>query len=161
MKNPHVKIPPKSPCANFQSLAEFKNQNFNSKKSFFLTFGLATLTGPLGLWPSRPRWPSPPTGRSLAHLASPPLGPCVPLAYFAEDVFFIDSCLPFSVPSLYSLADAWAPLVSSIFSTVPVEPSRVTTALSLPAPPAPHLKMPPSHYRLPITPPLIPLQTEL
>jgi hypothetical protein len=25
-KNPHVKIPPKSPCANFQSLGIFKNQ---------------------------------------------------------------------------------------------------------------------------------------
>jgi hypothetical protein len=23
-KNPHVKIPPKSPCANFQSLGKFK-----------------------------------------------------------------------------------------------------------------------------------------
>jgi hypothetical protein len=26
MKNPHVKIPPKSPCANFQRLGIFKNQ---------------------------------------------------------------------------------------------------------------------------------------
>jgi hypothetical protein len=25
-KNPHVEIPPKSPCANFQSLGIFKNQ---------------------------------------------------------------------------------------------------------------------------------------
>jgi hypothetical protein len=25
-KNPHVKIPPKSPCANFQSHGIFKNQ---------------------------------------------------------------------------------------------------------------------------------------
>jgi hypothetical protein len=24
-KNPHVKIPPKSPCANFQSIGIFKN----------------------------------------------------------------------------------------------------------------------------------------
>jgi hypothetical protein len=53
-KNPYIKIPPKSPCANFQSLGELKNQFFNSKKSFFFTFGPATLTGPLGLWPSRP-----------------------------------------------------------------------------------------------------------
>jgi hypothetical protein len=30
-KNPHVKIPPKSPCANFQSLSKFKNPIFNSK----------------------------------------------------------------------------------------------------------------------------------
>jgi hypothetical protein len=27
-KNPHVKIPPKSPCANFQSLFIFENSNF-------------------------------------------------------------------------------------------------------------------------------------
>jgi hypothetical protein len=30
-KNPHVKIPPKSPCANFQSLGKFKNPIFNFK----------------------------------------------------------------------------------------------------------------------------------
>jgi hypothetical protein len=30
-KNPHVKIPPKFPCANFQSLDKFKNLIFNSK----------------------------------------------------------------------------------------------------------------------------------
>jgi hypothetical protein len=29
-KNPHVKIPPKSPCANFESLDKFKNPIFNS-----------------------------------------------------------------------------------------------------------------------------------
>jgi hypothetical protein len=30
-KNHHVKIPPKSPCANFQSLGKFKNPIFNLK----------------------------------------------------------------------------------------------------------------------------------
>jgi hypothetical protein len=30
-KNPHVKIPPKFPCANFQSLGKFKNPILNSK----------------------------------------------------------------------------------------------------------------------------------
>jgi hypothetical protein len=34
-KNPHVKIPPKSPCANFQSLAIFKNSIFIRKGIFF------------------------------------------------------------------------------------------------------------------------------
>jgi hypothetical protein len=29
-KNPHVKIPPKSPYTNFQSLGKFKNPIFNS-----------------------------------------------------------------------------------------------------------------------------------
>jgi hypothetical protein len=55
-KNPHVKILSKSPCANFQRLGKFKIQ-FLIQKSFFFTFSPATLTGPLGLWPSRPRWP--------------------------------------------------------------------------------------------------------
>jgi hypothetical protein len=27
-KNPHVKIPPKFPCANFQSLGKFKKSKF-------------------------------------------------------------------------------------------------------------------------------------
>jgi hypothetical protein len=31
-KNPHVKIPPKSPCANFQSLGIFKNQILYGKQ---------------------------------------------------------------------------------------------------------------------------------
>jgi hypothetical protein len=41
-KNPHVQIPPKSPCANFQSLGKFKNKIFNSEILFF-AFGPAPL----------------------------------------------------------------------------------------------------------------------
>jgi hypothetical protein len=41
-KNPHVKIPPKSPSTNFQSLGKFKNPIFNSE-IIFLPFGLANL----------------------------------------------------------------------------------------------------------------------
>jgi hypothetical protein len=52
-KNPHVKIPPNFPGANFQSLGKIQNPISNSK-IFFFTFGPATLTVPLGLWPSRP-----------------------------------------------------------------------------------------------------------
>jgi hypothetical protein len=33
-KNPHVKIAPKSPCANFQSLGIFKNQILFEKEFF-------------------------------------------------------------------------------------------------------------------------------
>jgi hypothetical protein len=33
-KNPHVKIPPKSPCTNFQSLGIFKNLVFIPKRIF-------------------------------------------------------------------------------------------------------------------------------
>jgi hypothetical protein len=62
-KNHHVKIPPKSLCANFQSLGEFKNQIFNSKKIFLLHFWPG--------YPYRPTWP----------LAQPaPLAPLLPQA---------------------------------------------------------------------------------
>jgi hypothetical protein len=51
-KNPHVKIPNKSTCANFQSLGKFQNPISNSKIFFFI-FGLADLAahsafGPVG-----------------------------------------------------------------------------------------------------------------
>jgi hypothetical protein len=35
-KNPHIKIPPKSPCANFQSLGIFKNSIFIQKRILFI-----------------------------------------------------------------------------------------------------------------------------
>jgi hypothetical protein len=41
-KNPHVKIPSKSPCANFQSLGIFKILIFIQKGIFFI------------FWPIRP-----------------------------------------------------------------------------------------------------------
>jgi hypothetical protein len=39
-KNPCVKIPLKSPCANFQSLGKFKNPIFNPKIIFPIHFSL-------------------------------------------------------------------------------------------------------------------------
>jgi hypothetical protein len=57
-KNPHVKIPPKSPPTNFQSLGIFKKQILFGKE-FFHHFGPS-----FGFWPSRgpppfsfPNWP--------------------------------------------------------------------------------------------------------
>jgi hypothetical protein len=61
-KNPHLKIPPNFPCANFQSLDKFKNPIFNSK-IFLLHF--------------RPGYPYRPT-RPLAQPA--PLAPLLPQA---------------------------------------------------------------------------------
>jgi hypothetical protein len=74
-KNPHVKIPPKSPCANFQSLDKFKNPIFNSKFSF-LCFRPGRPCGPLGLWPSRLPLASlsPQAETSLAGPSSPCIG---------------------------------------------------------------------------------------
>jgi hypothetical protein len=50
-KNPHVKIPPKSPSTNFQSLDIFKNQNFMRKRIFpsLLAQSAQRPAGPSGL----------------------------------------------------------------------------------------------------------------
>jgi hypothetical protein len=45
-KNPHVKMPPKSPPTNFQSLGKFKNLIFIKKEFFFSEF---SPLGPAGL----------------------------------------------------------------------------------------------------------------
>jgi hypothetical protein len=57
-KNPHVKIPPKSPSTNFQSLGKFKNPIFNSE-ILFPYFRPGRPCGPLGLRPSQPPLASP------------------------------------------------------------------------------------------------------
>jgi hypothetical protein len=105
-----------------------------------------------------------PTGLGLpaspnrpAHLASQPLSPRVPLAYFAEDIFFFDSRLPFSAPSLSPFTDTWAPLVSSFLHPTPADPDCATTKSRCIRPlrtAAPHLEMPPRAVTRPtITPP--------
>jgi hypothetical protein len=52
-KNPHVKIPPKSPT-NFQSLGKFKNPILIQKFYFFLAFGPVNLAARSAYGPARP-----------------------------------------------------------------------------------------------------------
>jgi hypothetical protein len=102
-----------------------------------ISAGPATTPTGLGL-PAGPNRP--------AHLASPPFGPCLPLAYFADEVFFFDSRLPFLAPSLSPLTDAWALLVSSFLHPVPADPDCATTESRCARPlcaAAPPLEMPP------------------
>jgi hypothetical protein len=119
-KNSHVKIPPKSPCANFQSLGKFKNPIFNSK-ILFLRFQPGQPYGPLGLWPSRPRWPlssrrpTPPLPAHLAHAS---------VASSRKYVFPFGSSLP-SWSLLSRLSVKWARAVSFVFL-----PRRLTIATS-------------------------------
>jgi hypothetical protein len=64
-KNPHLKITPKSPCANFQSLGIFKKSIFIRKGIFFRFWPIrpspacAGLLRPAGrqipAWPTRPK----------------------------------------------------------------------------------------------------------
>jgi hypothetical protein len=61
-KNPCVQIPPKSTCANIQSLGIFKNPIFIQKKNFPSTFGPIS---PAARWPIQPFGPHGPTGRLL------------------------------------------------------------------------------------------------
>jgi hypothetical protein len=62
-KNPHVKIPPKSPSTNFQSLGKFKNPIFNSE-IIFLAFGPANLATRSASGPASPPAAPFPTGRN-------------------------------------------------------------------------------------------------
>jgi hypothetical protein len=62
-KNPHVKIPPKSPSTNFQSLGKFKNPIFNSE-IIFPCFRPGQPCGPFGLWPRQPTGCAVPAGRN-------------------------------------------------------------------------------------------------
>jgi hypothetical protein len=89
-ENPHVKIPPKSPCANLQSLGIFKNQIL-FRKEFFLTIGP---TGPAASWPIRtfspaaalfflqPAIPPPPSPLGLSLSAGPAHLTAQPATFF-------------------------------------------------------------------------------
>jgi hypothetical protein len=63
-KNPHVKIPPKSPCANFQSFGIFKNSIFYQKRNPL------QLSAQSDQWPASPPSLSAPSGQG--GRASPP-----------------------------------------------------------------------------------------
>jgi hypothetical protein len=70
-KNPHIKIPPKSPSTNFQSLGKFKNPIFNSE-IIFPCFRPGQPCGPFGLWPSQPTGRAVPAGRNSPSQPSQP-----------------------------------------------------------------------------------------
>jgi hypothetical protein len=156
-KNLHVKIPPKSSSTNFQSIDKFKNPIFNSEIPFPY-FWPGRPCGPLGCWPSRPRWP---LSSSAGHRPAQAAQPACVVGVIAEVHFLLGFTL--SVLGAFSLstADAWVPCVSSVFPTAPADPSRKSSTLPLPASPAPRLgyhqdfTAPP-----PIISPLNPLQTE-
>jgi hypothetical protein len=76
-KNPHVKIPPKSPCANFKSLDIFKNQIL-FRKEFFRHFRPIRPFGPAAarfLFFSTDHFSPFPTGPRPLGRPSPPSRP--------------------------------------------------------------------------------------
>jgi hypothetical protein len=118
-KNPHVKIPPKSPCANFQSLGILKNSIFIQKR-FFLRF--------------RPIRPSP------AHA-----GPLCPAGCrMCQKVYFLQLCA-FQQRRLLSLTSLPCGAHLSASSPSPSWPTRCRFSSSPPASlccPASNLEMP-------------------
>jgi hypothetical protein len=121
-------------------------------------------------YPSRPTRPSAqpaPLAPLLSRRSKPtgrpkPLSPRASLTYLQKYVFFLISRLSSAAPTLSPLADAWTPLVSFFFSTVPPRPwSEILRAA---APPRRPLRASDAAEPLPLPPsllPLIPLQTEL
>jgi hypothetical protein len=83
-KNPHVKIPPKFPSTNFQSLGKFKNLIFNSE-ILFPYFRPGRPCGLLGLCPASPLASLPPQAKTA------PAGPPSPRV----SRVFTGICFPF------------------------------------------------------------------
>jgi hypothetical protein len=86
-KNLHIKIRPKSPSANFQSLDKFKNLIFNSKISFF-TFGPADLAAQSAVGPAGPAGLSP-LPQAEAHRPAQAARPTHVVGVFVEIHFLL------------------------------------------------------------------------
>jgi hypothetical protein len=123
-KNSHVKICPKSPCANFQSLDKFRNPIFNSE-ILFPCFRPGRPCGPLGRWPSRPHWPL--SSRGLNSTLPAQLAR-VSMAYLRKYVFPFGSRLP-SWPPPSRLSVMWVRAVIFIF--LPHRPTVATSSRRL------------------------------
>jgi hypothetical protein len=129
-KNPHVKIPPKSPSTNFQSLAIIKNQIFIQKEFFpqNSTQSAQRPAGPSGL-SARPAPPPPPFShrpRVRARL----IPAYAALAYLPKVVSSLSLRSPATTPSP-SVTTTRAPPIGFIVSPTPADPDR-----NSPAPPS-------------------------
>jgi hypothetical protein len=153
-KNTHVKIPPKSPCGNFQSLGKFRNLIFNLE-ILFPCFRPGRPCGPLCLWPSRLPLASP-LLQAEAHRPAQAAQPTRAVGVIAEVRFLLGFTYfalgAFSLPT----ADMGDPLVSSVFAIAPADPGRETSTPPLPVLPAPRLDdvkpLPPPHHFPPQSP---------
>jgi hypothetical protein len=98
-KKIHVKIPPKSPSTNFQSLGKFKNPIFNSE-IIFPYFRHGQPCGPFDLWPSQPTGCVVPIGQNHPGW---PIQPARRSRLRGKYVFLFRSRLPESAASPSSL----------------------------------------------------------
>jgi hypothetical protein len=138
-KNPHVKIPPKSPCANFQILGIFKNLIFIRKGIFFRFQPIRSSPTHVGpLCPAGHWLPAQPT-RPKLHWRMP------------KGVFSSTLRTPAETPSLSHVTALWGPPVSSIPFPMPADRCRFTSS----APATPRHPAPPSDAARAVTHPAI------
>jgi hypothetical protein len=129
-KNPDVKIPPKFPSTNFQSVGKFKNPIFNSE-ILFLAFGPADPMARSTSGPASP--PATPSPRAKIVSAGPS-SPCVGRV-FAESTFSL-SVHAFRAGRLSLISLTTGPRLSDVSSPLrrptpvafirPLRPPRAT-----------------------------------
>jgi hypothetical protein len=127
--NPHLKIPPKSPCANFQSPGKFKNPIFIQKR-IFLRFRPNRPSGR----PARPASQSsqPPAFSNTGRARARPIPASAAVAYWPKYVSFFTLRNPATTPSP-SVTAKWGPPVSSIFYLTPANFGHAAASLGHPA----------------------------
>jgi hypothetical protein len=119
-KNPHVKIPLKSPSTNFQSLGKFKNPIFNSEILFLLISARPTLRPTRPLSPASPLATPSPAGRKRS---ASPSSPRVGRVLAGNTFSFSDHAFP-SRPPPPSVTTTRAPPISFVVSPAPADPDR-------------------------------------
>jgi hypothetical protein len=118
-KNPHVKIPPKSPSTNFQSLDKFKNLIFNSEILFLVISAWSTLRPTCPLSPASPLATPSPAGRK--HPAGHPA--CASVAS-SREIHFPFQITPSRAGRLLPLSPPRGPRLS-VSSSPPRRPTPV------------------------------------
>jgi hypothetical protein len=126
-KNPHVKIPPKSPSTNFQSLGKFKNPIFNSE----IIFPCFRPNRPRGQPAHQASQPGPqhrpPPFSRRPRARTRPIPACAALAYLPKAVS--SSSLRSPATTLPPAVTAKrAPPVSSIFHLASADPGHVAAS---------------------------------
>jgi hypothetical protein len=132
-KNPHVKIPHKSPSTNFQSLDKFKNPILIQKFIFFLNSARPT---PRPAWPlAQPaHWPR----RSPQAKSTRPARPARASVAYSREIHFPFQIMPSRVDRLLPLSPPRGPRLSASSS-----PPRWPTPVRIfPTPPLPHVTAP-------------------
>jgi hypothetical protein len=128
-KNPHVKIPPKSPSTNFQSLGKFKIPIFIQKR-IFPSLSAQRPAGPPGL-PAQPATGPSPFSRRPRTRARP-IPAYAALAYWPK--YVSSSCLHSpTTTSSPSVTAKWAPPITSISHLTPADPGHAADSLDHPA----------------------------